>query len=391
MKTINGLTALALILLALAIGPGTARATGGGQPLEAVVWAPTSGPDALWYDALGGLKTAAALFNAHGGIGGRPLSVAEVLISEDDPDFFGRLAPLLERPNVVAAVGGPVHFRAAETAEFMSRMNRPWLGPWSNEKELYQGGAGDPFAVLPPWNLEMPALLGFIKEAFEAEPARSGPVFLVFYNFPRQQEMAARTREMAAGLGLDLKRAPINPDFSDWDYLSRHIQGAQAVIVWLSQGGSAAFLKAAKSRHPEAIYLTNSVNATNRNLVVLSGGAWNGVVFPAVLKPSSEIPPAYDAVVRKYGPVGLDGGYQTYLGFAQGQILARALSLASGRDSRNLTRNLYDMKGFPTLLAAEVDYAPSRHVNPGSFYLGQARGNGHWERAALPPPLKKEP
>ena len=382
----NGL--IRLLLLVVLLTPGAAW--GSGTPLEAVSWAPTSGPDALWYDAVGGLKTAAGLFNAHGGIGGRPLSVEEALVSEDDPAFFDQLGPLLERPNVVAVVGGPAHIRAGEVADFLSRMNRPWLGPWSDESDLYRGEDTDPFAVLPPWTLQMPALLNYVREAFEADPARRGPVFLVFYNFPRYQEMAIKTRQMAADLGLELKRAPINPGFADWNYLSRHVDEAGAVIVWLSQGSSAAFLKAAKYRLPEAIYLTSAANATNRNLVVLSGGAWNGVVFPAVLKPSAEISSAYDAIVRKYGPVGLDGGYQTYLGFAQGQILARALSLQTGRDTRNLARNLYDMKGFPTLLAAEVNYAPSRHVNPDGFYLGQARGNGHWERAVLPPPLARD-
>lgn len=135
---------------------------------------------------------------------------------------------------------------------------------------------------------------------------------------------------------------------------------------------------------PDAIYLTSSVNPTNRNLVVLSGGAWNGMIFPSVLTPSREIPQAYDSVIRKYGPVGLETGYQTYLGFAQGQILARAFSLGSEQGTVDLTRSLYNMKGFSTLLAEPVEFSEGRNMNASRFYLGRAYGNGHWERAPVP-------
>ena len=130
--------------------------------------------------------------------------------------------------------------------------------------------------------------------------------------------------------------------------------------------------------------MTSSVNPTNRNLVVLSGGAWNGMIFPSVLTPSQEIPKAYDSVIRKYGPVGLEGGYQTYLGFAQGQILARAFSLGSEAGAVDLTRSLYNMKGFPTLLTEPVEFSRGNNRNAGGFYLGRAYGDGHWERAPVP-------
>jgi len=368
---------LVFVLLLFAVVPAA-----GAEPLEVFTWAPTAGPEALWQEALGGLKAAAKLFNDNGGIGGRPLVVNSADLNENDPNFLANLGGLVSGRHLVGAVGGPVHLKAGETADLFRRMKLPWLGPWSNEAALYEYSDSDPFAVLPPWSLELPALLEHIRQVYAADAARSGPVFLVYYNFPVYQDMAAQSQETARRMGLDLKRAPLNPDFSDWEHLADYIQGSGAVIIWLSQGASAAFIRAAKNRMPEALYLTGSANATNRNLVVLSGGAWNGVIFPAVLKPSRDIPEAYEGIIRKYGPVGLDGSYQAYLGFAQGQILARALVLNQGPvGGTDLPRNLYDMKGFPTLLSAPVNYNPGRHISEGLFYLGRAYGNGHWEAA----------
>jgi ABC-type branched-subunit amino acid transport system substrate-binding protein len=304
--------------------------------------------------------------------------VDALTLDDDAPGFQTELTALLNRPEVLGAVGGVARNRAAAVADYLRQINRPWLGPWSNDPNLYRGQETDPFAILPHSGQEMEALLGYVKQVFTSAPARSGPVYLVFYNFPDDQEMAARASRTAADLGLNLQHAPVNPDFSNWPFLAEHLDESRAVIIWLSQGHTAALVKAAKSRNLDAFYLTSSVNATNRNLVVLSGGAWNGMIFPAVLSPSQEIPAAYDGLLRKYGPVGLDGGYLSYLGFSQGQILARALNLGAGQGSMNLPRSLYDSRGFPTLLAFPVDYAPGRHASPG-FYLGRAYGNGHWE------------
>lgn len=335
-------------------------------------------------EALGGLKTAAALFNAHGGLGGHPLGVVELSLDENSPGFFPALNEALSRPGVLALTGGPVRAKAGPTADYLRRLNRVWFGPWSNEKELYKGEPSDPFAVLPPWTDEIPALLGYVRTAYQSDPGRSGPVFLVYYDGPQYRAMAVEARRMASEMGLELKQAPIAADFMAWDYLADHVKEAGAVLVWLNPGASAALVKAAKARRPDAIYMTNSVNATHRSLVVISGGAWNGVIFPAVLSPSRDISTAYADILRRYGPVGLDGGYQAFLGFAQGQILARATNLGLGQNRMNLPRNLYDMKGFPSLLSAPVDYAPGRHVNRGAFYLGRGYGNGYWEAALAP-------
>jgi len=379
------ITRIALCFLILSCSTSALAESG---RVEMVSWAPTTGPQALWMDAAAGLQTAAGLFNAHGGVGGRRLVLDLINADEDSPGFMKDLALRLENPRAVGAVGGPVHSAAGQTADYLRQMKRPWLGPWSDAGDLYQGADSDPFAVLPHWSQEMEALLDYVKGCYAAGQAESGPIFLVYFNFPADQAMAAQARSMAEGKGLVLKRAPVNSDFTDWAFLAEHVQGAGAVIIWLTQGRTAAFVKAAKAIMPEAIYMTSSVNPTNRNLVILSGGAWNGMIFPSVLTPSQEIPKAYDSVIRKYGPVGLDGSYQAYLGFAQGQILARALSLGSGQGTVDLTRSLYNMKGFPTLLTEPVEFSKGRNMNASRFYLGRAFGNGHWERAPAPGEIK---
>ncbi|UQZ90317.1 hypothetical protein C4J81_14330 [Deltaproteobacteria bacterium Smac51] len=379
--TLFSLRILLFMILTLTAVPAGAES----QPIDIVSWAPTSGPSALWYEALGGLKTTAGMFNANGGVNGRPLNIISLNTDELSSDFPQNLASRLADPNVVAVVGGPVNIKAEEAADYFRSLGRPWLGPWSNEKSMYRGESSDPFAILPPWNLEMEALLGYIQKTYAASPKKEDrPIFLVYYNVPHDQAMAAEAREMASKMGLELRRAPVNLDFVDWSYLVDHVESGGAVIVWLTHGPAAAFVKAARSRMPEALFLTNSLNATNRNLVVISSGAWNGIIFPAVLKPSQEIAPAYENLFRRYGPKGLDISYQAYLGFAQGQVLARALSLDTGQSKTNLSRHLYDMKGFPTLLSAPVHYQPKMHMAPDLFYLSQAYGNGHWGPAPDP-------
>lgn len=349
-----------------------------GQAVTVISWAPRSGPQALWDEALNGLTASTAMFNANGGLGGHRLAVEALDLDGESPDFTAELASRLTRPDVAGAVGGVAQSRAGELADYLRRIDKAWLGPWSNQEALYRLEDTDPFAVLPSSGQEMKALLGYVRSVYQAEPDRAGPVFLVYYNLPTDQEMAAQARLTAAELGLELKRAPVNPDFNQWPFLAEYVETGGAVIIWLGQGHTAALIKAAKARKPDALYLTNSLNATNRNLVIISGGAWNGLVFPAVLTPSQEIPVAYEGLLRKYGPPGQDGGYQSYLGFAQGQILARALSLDGGHSVRDLSRSLFNMSGFPTLLAAPVNYEPGRQ-SAARFYLGRAYGNGQWE------------
>ena len=378
-----------LVILLVWAGPVWAQ-TDGDDPLVVVSWAPLKGPDALWAGTLGGLKAAAAMVNANGGFNGRHLSIDEIKMGEGEAGFLKQLAGHMEKPGVIGAAGGPVHHLASESADYFRRINKVWLGPWSNEPGLYKGTGSDPFGLLPTWAEELPSLLSYVKSVYEARPEEAGPVYLIYYNFAPEQGMAAEAKKMAEELGLDLRRAPVNSDFVDWPFLGDHVKQAKAVIVWLTPGPAAAFVKAAKEKLPDAVFLTDSVNATNSNLVLLSGGAWNGVIFPAVLKPSDEIPAAYDALIRKYGPVGLEPGYQAYLGFAQGRILTRAVGLAARAEGGpDLASALYQARGFSTLLFAAVDYDSTNHRGRNLFYLARAYGNGHWE-AAPDPAVKTE-
>ena len=358
--------------------------------LDVVNWAPTSGSGALWFDSLGGLKAAVGMINANNGISGRNLTVSSLNIDEMSPNFLSTLDARLTKPEVVGVVGGPTQVKAEEVADHLRRLNLPWLGPWSNERAMYRGEASDPFAVLPPWSYEITALLQYVQAMHDAEPDRRGPVFLVYYNFPADQNMAAQARRNAEAMGLDLRRAPVNPDFADWPYLAEHVGSASAVIIWLAPGQSAAFARAVRSKNARTVFLTSSLNATNRNLVLLSNGAWNGTIFPAVVTPSREIPEAYNALIRKYGPVGLEGNYQSYLGFAQGRLLARALNLGLESGSMDLRQSLYKVNDFQTLFATPANYKPSRHAGGELFYLGRAYGDGFWEKAPMPYVIKEK-
>ncbi|MGL4208659.1 MAG: hypothetical protein ACRCTY_04655, partial [Candidatus Adiutrix sp.] len=144
---------------------------------------------------------------------------------------------------------------------------------------------------------------------------------------------------------------------------------------------------------PQAVYMTSGLNATNRNMVIISGGAWNGIIFPAVLKPSQSIHSGYSSLIKKYGAVGLSESYQTYLGMAQGQVLARALRLASTQETNplpfDLAQGLYRLGDFDTLFYAPLKYEPNKH-QPKMFYLAEAYGNGYWQGVPAPTSVENE-
>jgi len=321
------------------------------------------------------------MFNANGGPGGRQVKLNRLDLAENDSAFLPSLAAGMERPGVIAAIGGSSLVKGPEIAEYMRRANYPWLGPWSNQMSIYQGTESDPFAVLPGWDLEIAALLKYAAVFYKAEAVKRGSVAFVYHDLPDTREMAEFAAKKAQSEGLVLKTMPIPAGFSSWADLAARAQGIDVWLIWLDPGTSAALAKAIKTRRPEALLLTSSLNATNRNLVAVSGGAWNGVVFPAVVRPSASIDKAYADLLRKYGPVGLDDSYQAYLGFAQGQILAQALNSGSVATGLDLRRALYGIKGLRTLLWAPVTYSADQKSGNEHFYLGRAVGDGKWEPA----------
>lgn len=350
------------------------------SPVKAVSWAPSSGVGALWFDALSGLKASTAMFNAHGGVKERHLLVDGFNIDPLAAVFLPTLSQHLKAaPSMV--VGGLNRPGSGEAAELCRRFQIPWLGPWSNDPALYQGLDFDPLPVLPTWNQELAALLEYVRDFYEANESRRGQVHFVYYDLPAEQPVASEALRLAKALGLNLTRNPLAPSFGNWPLAADHLKDAGAVIVWLSAGSAAALALAIRDISPGKLLLSNSLNATHRNLVLISHGAWNGVIFPAVLRPSSDIAEAYAGLLHKYGPVGLQASYHAYLGFAQGQLLARALSLApQGSSAADLRQALAGLQGFQTLF-----WTPLGSQAP-LFYLARAYGNGYWEMAQPLPP-----
>ncbi len=353
------------------------------KEISFLTWAPTGGPQTLWRDAAGGLEAAAAMYNANGGLSGRKLNIITLATNENSPNFFKDITRELKETTPYGLVGGPVSRQAKEFGEYVNTLGVPWFGPWSDQNRLYQAaGSNGPFAILPTWQEELPALLNYVQSHFTT--GEKGTVYLLYYDAESEQEMATWARQEAANRGLELKRAPVEASFTNWPYIAEHMDGAAAVIIYLSQGDTAAALKAIKAKMPKALYLTGALNPPNSNLVLLSGGAWEGVIFPSILRPSQEIPKAFENLIKSYGLPGLMVSYQTYLGFSQGQILARAVSLSLRQGEVNLTQGLYALENFNTLFANPLTFQPGEHYAPeGFFYLAQAYGKGQWRPAPI--------
>ncbi|MGL4209593.1 MAG: ABC transporter substrate-binding protein, partial [Candidatus Adiutrix sp.] len=247
------------LLLGLMLFSNGVRAETHLPPIEVVSWAPNSGAQALWHDALEGLKVSLAMYNANGGINGRLMELSHFVGDENNPDFMAQLARQAENLSVVAVVGGPAQQRSQYLAEYFQRIGRLWFGPWSQEADLYDGPEPHPFAVLPSWREELPALLTYMRLYFDSAPQKEGPIYLFYYSTLSSQKMAEYASLVAGHLKLDLRRAPLALDFNDWQYLAQYAGEAKGAIVWLPHGPAAALVRAMKVAVPQAVYMTSGL------------------------------------------------------------------------------------------------------------------------------------
>jgi ABC-type branched-subunit amino acid transport system substrate-binding protein len=343
-------------------------------PWKIVSWASPLGPQALAYDSLCGLKAMLSFLNANGGVDGRPIEIYSQEMDDGLPDFPARLNTVMQQvqPNLV--IGGAANARSGATADYFRRLGLVWFGPWTDQAGGYQAKADDPIGLFPAAGEELDLLLG--HAARKLSPGSE--ILFVYYETGDQRRDVDLALAKGAALGLSVVPLPLSPNFRNWGELESPAAGAGGVVLWLPAGPAAAVVRTIKNRLPEdTVWMTNSMNSPGIEVTEMTGGLWEGMVFPAVLKPKSAVTQSYDAVLNKYGPRGLTLDYQAYLGLAQAQVMVRAM-MNAGRagGSAGLREAFARTSSDGTLL-----HAPVFRTGPpptGAAYLAEAASNWTW-------------
>jgi ABC-type branched-subunit amino acid transport system substrate-binding protein len=297
-------------------------------------------------------------------------------IDDSFPEFQETLSKMVDKslPDMIA--GGAAHFRSGLTADFFRRLGLSWFGPWSNSPDLYRGHDDDPVGILPPADMELEALFAYASKNLGQE----AKAYFVLSRASDSESLLKLARSKAEKYALNLSPITLPQNFRDWSSLKGSFPEAGAIILWVAPGPAAAIRRTMLRQVPSGVlWMTNSLNSPGREVSEMTAGAWDGMIFPAVLNPREEISESYDLVLRKHGLPGLNLDYQTYLGFAQGQIIARAL-MDSSENRLGIASALGQVSAQGTILYR------SRFVRakpgPEDFYLARATRQAGWQ--ALP-------
>ncbi|MDR0355259.1 MAG: ABC transporter substrate-binding protein [Deltaproteobacteria bacterium] len=372
---VKSLLASLLAIFLTLLNHAPAQAQRAPQPWKIVSWASPLGPQALSYDYLCGLKAMISFLNMNGGADGRPIEIYSQEMDDFQTDFPNRLNDVLQQVQPDLVVGGAANSRAKATADYFRRLGLIWFGPWTNNSGAYQGRVDDPIGLLPTVDEELELL---IDHAAKRLPQNSEILF-IYYQSAEGQLDAELAAQKAKARSLVLAPVPLLPNFRNWGELEDEAMGAGAVMLWLPTGPAAAIVRTLKNRLPEdTLWMTNSLNSPGMEVTEMTGGLWEGMIFPAVLSPKSSLAQAYDAILYKYGPRGLTLDYQTYLGVAQGQILVKALLNApANSNSATLRQAFKEATSNGTLLypsSFDIGKPPK-----GASYLAVATANWDWQ------------
>jgi hypothetical protein len=337
------------------------------KSLALVSWAAPVGTQSLTFECLGGLQALLAFLNANDALGDQELHLFSLKIDDVHPEFVSRLSRLVENTNPVLAVGGAANSFPKATGDFFRRRGLVWYGPWADGEPL-KSLSKNPILTLPTESQELKALWSYVRGQGLSQVA------FIHLNGTNGLAAAAIAQQTADSLGLTLTTVAIKDSFREYLTLKPSLEAAQAIVLWLPPGQAAAIIRSLKPLlPPKVVWQTSAVNATGHELYMLSAGQWAGVIFPAVLKPKDFIDRGYDFVLQKYGPKGLDLDYHSYLGFAQGQLLARVFSQPA--DPKAYGRALATLDVAGTLLAANP-----KDDGTADFYLAESFGDGDWRR-----------
>ncbi|MDR1486564.1 MAG: ABC transporter substrate-binding protein [Deltaproteobacteria bacterium] len=343
---------------------------------KVISWASPVGPQALTYETLKGFKAMLSFINSKGGVNGLPIDLYTLEADDSQADFFSRLDNIVTRLQPDLAVGGAANVLPLETAEYFRRTRTVWFGPWSHREKLYQNRDNDPIGLLPTESSELELLFGLVGKRF----GENANVSFIYFNAFYDSADLANVRQLAAKHKLNLFPESLGTDFRNWASLESNLKDVSAVVLWLPPGPAAAIVRTLKHRASKSIlWMTSSLNFPGAKLSQMTGGRWNGMIFPSVLTADQSMREMYKFVLTKYGPPGLATDYQSFLGMAQGQLLVRALLDSEKNDARtNALRDNFknqDVQG--TLFYSTVLSAGPPNLN--SLFLAEATSDYLWK------------
>jgi hypothetical protein len=329
-----------------------------------------------------------AFLNAKGGVAGKKLSLATLEMDDDMDSFRDSLDTLVVKGKPHLIVGGAVKNDGRVTADYFRRIGRPWFGPWTDDPDIYAGNEFDPVGLLPSAPLQFKMLFEYARE--KAPEGRD--IYLILSLGPLSERTAAAARAEARAAGLELKVVTIPADFKQWKELEDYLPNAGTVILWTPPGPSSAIRRVLdKSLPPDTLWMTSALNPPSHEIIAMTAGVWGGAVFPAVLIPSAQIPETHRAVLEKYALPGLKLEYPAFLGFAQGQLLGKALSRVatiSEGAPREVVKSLREL----SLSGGIVEGAklPIGAMDPAGAYLAVCDRTGGWSPARERTPEPEE-
>jgi ABC-type branched-subunit amino acid transport system substrate-binding protein len=347
-------------------------------PIHIISWSSPVGSQAITFETLYGLKALSNFVNANGGVDNREIVLQSLDMDDTSSDFNQKLDALVIQAQPDLVVGGAANSRAANTAEYFRRIAIPWFGPWTDDPRFYENRDDDPVGLLPSAPAELDMIFKYIKKHIKAEQQ----IFFIYTSGLKGSDtLTSLTRAKARSHELELNFMPLPVDFSNWRQVVNELKDQSYIILWTNPGPSAAIKRMAGNSLPNTVWLTNSLNTPDHEIVHMAAGTWTGMIFPSVLIPSAEISDAYSMVLGKYGLPGLHADYQTFLGFGQGQILARALTNANLDKSNpsisaKITRTFKDVPLSGTILSG--DKLPYNADDPGGSYLARVLQKGAW-------------
>jgi hypothetical protein len=376
LKTLALGAALLAALAALAAGWG-GRALGREPSWRVATWALPLGSQARVYEAFCGLKAMLTFLNSRGGIDGRLVDFYSQEMDDATPNFPARLNTMILQAQPDIVVGGAVASRSGDTADYFRRTGLVWFGPWSQRVTLYRGDSSDPVGLVPSIDHQLDMLLEHAVRSLG-----SGAAILILWQdgsggLSEFDPELARAKAESHGLKPTLTAIPQR--FRDWSSLREPAQGANAVLLWVPSGPAAAIVRTLKpALPPETLFLTHALNPPGVGVMEMTGGLWDGMIFPSVLARDPVLSQAYDAIIQKYGPPGLEPGYLSYLGVAQAQVMTRVLvSHTVGTTREDVRKDFLGVDGQGTMLVTSGFGAGP--PPEGASYLARASRARGWE------------
>jgi ABC-type branched-subunit amino acid transport system substrate-binding protein len=379
--TLPGLVAALLAALGILLG-GAARAPARDPSYRIATWALPLGAQARLYETFCGLKAMLTFLNGRGGIDGRLVDFYSQEMDDSTPNFPARLNTMIQQAQPDVVVGGAVAARSGDTAEYFRRAGVVWFGPWSQRASLYKGEKGDPVGLLPSLDFQ----LDLLAEHAAKTLGPGADALILWQDGPGGRSdfdpEVARAKLEAHGLTPSLVAVPYR--FRDWASLREPAAGAEAILLWVPSGPAAAIVRVLKPVLPaETLFLTHALNPPGVELMDMTDGLWDGMIFPAVLDRDPALALAYDAIIRKYGPPGLSPGYLSYLGVAQAQIMTRLLaSQTPGTTREAVRRDFLGVDSQGTMLTSPGFGAGP--PPPGAAFAARAVRPASWEPVETP-------